>query len=258
MDKTLFTIAQRLIHAYENQLTVPPFAQNNALSLEDAYTIQDYLCEHFIAGGDKPIGKKVAFANTPSQLSQGLQEPAFATIFSSGLFDSQAPISLKNLPNAVIEAEVTFLLKQDLTGPHITASQVIEATQALYASFEIIACRVDASPSGYDKIAANVCFGGIVLGDKGHTPMHLDLPSLNISLEKNGTIVSTATGAAVLGNPAASVAWLANTLAQKGQSLRKGELILSGSAPTPQPILPGDVFTAHFEHLGSITARFAE
>ena len=258
MSKSLSAFVQDLIQAYESQQVIPPFCEKNDLTLEDAYTIQALLCEHWQKNGDAPIGKKVAFANTPSQQSQGLQEPAFATMFASGLFKPNTLISLRNLPNAIIEAEVTFLLEKDLKGPNITTAQVIDATKALYASFEIVACRVTPSTCGYDKIAGNVCFGGLILSEKAYSPKDLDLPNLVISLEKNGQTVSTATGAAVLGSPANSVAWLANTLIAKGQFLKKGDLVLSGAAPTPQPILPGDVYTAHFGHLGSISATFTE
>ena len=258
MSKPLSAIAQSLIQAYESQQVIPPFCEKNSLTLEDAYAIQTLLCEHWEKNGDAPIGKKVAFANTPSQHSQGLQEPAFSTMFASGLLEANTVISLKNLPNAIIEAEVTFLLEKDLKGPAVTAPQVIDATKAIYASFEIVACRVAPSTCGYDKIAANVCFGGLLLSDKAYSPKDLDLPNLAITLEKNGQTVSTATGAAVLGSPANSVAWLANALAARGHFLKKGDLILSGAAPAPQPILPGDVYTAHFDHLGSISATFTE
>lgn len=252
------TIAKAILDAYKTNSVIPPFSETHNFSLEDAYTIQNMLYDHWIRQGDHPIGKKMAFANLTSQKAQGLGGPAFATIFASGLLDSNQPISIKNLPHAVIEAEITFLLKDDLKGPSITPAHVIAATEAVFPSFEIVSCRVENSPCGLDKIAANVCFGGLILGSKGVSPINLDLKTLGVVLEKNGVVSSSATGAAALGNPANSVAWLANALIAKGQYLKKGDLVLSGCIPAAQSIAPGDVFYAHFEHLGSISATFVK
>lgn len=251
-------IARQLMDASAHNKPVNPFGKIKHLTLADAYAIQNLLTAYKIEAGDTPIGKKVAFANTASQKAQGLNEPAFATMFASGFMDSAKPLSLATLPNAAIEAEITFLLKDDLHGPGITAAHVIQATEAVYASFEIISHQFDGETCGYDKIASNICFGGLVLGSQGISPRSLNLRTLGIVLEKNGQVIDTATGAAVLDNPAKSVAWLANALAQHGRNLQKGDLILSGSATTPHPIAAGDVFYAHFEHLGSVSVTFTE
>jgi 2-keto-4-pentenoate hydratase len=76
-------------------------------------------------------------------------------------------------------------------------------------------------------------------------------------LEKNGEVVATAAGAAVLGHPAQAVAWLANKLAAYGITLRKGEVILSGSLTAAMPIGAGDFVRADFGPLGDVKIKFA-
>ncbi|MDD3169793.1 MAG: 2-keto-4-pentenoate hydratase, partial [Eubacteriales bacterium] len=63
-------------------------------------------------------------------------------------------------------------------------------------------------------------------------------------------------GAAVLGHPAMAVAWLANKLAEYDISLKPGEIILSGALTKAVPFRNGDVFTATFSQLGSVSAVF--
>ena len=70
-------------------------------------------------------------------------------------------------------------------------------------------------------------------------------------------MVDTGAGAAVLGNPARCVAWLANKLASFGASLRAGDVILPGAVHRMISVTPGDVFRAEFAHLGTVTARFS-
>jgi 2-keto-4-pentenoate hydratase len=74
--------------------------------------------------------------------------------------------------------------------------------------------------------------------------------------EKNGDITATGAGAAVLGNPAQAVAWLANTLAQYGISLKAGEFIMAGALTAALSIKAGDNFSASFDRLGAVSVRF--
>jgi 2-keto-4-pentenoate hydratase len=75
-------------------------------------------------------------------------------------------------------------------------------------------------------------------------------------LEKNGEVVFTGAGAAALGNPATSVAWLANKLAEFGLGLGAGEVILSGSLAGAPAVTRGDLVEVHFGQLGSVSVRF--
>ncbi|MPN58321.1 2-oxo-hept-4-ene-1,7-dioate hydratase [bioreactor metagenome] len=77
-------------------------------------------------------------------------------------------------------------------------------------------------------------------------------------LERNGIIIDTAAGAAVMGHPALSVAWLANKLGEYNVSLKKGEIIISGSLTKALEVKSGDVFRAVFDGLGSVKAVFTD
>jgi 2-oxopent-4-enoate/cis-2-oxohex-4-enoate hydratase len=75
-------------------------------------------------------------------------------------------------------------------------------------------------------------------------------------VEKNGVLLSTGAGAAALGSPLNSIAWLANTLSAFGASLLAGEVVLSGALVPLEAVKAGDVMHARFDRLGSVTARF--
>lgn len=100
-------------------------------------------------------------------------------------------------------------------------------------------------------------FGGVVLGSVATDVRDVDLPLVECVFRRNGEILATGTGAAVLGSPLNSLAWLANTIGALGATLEPGHVVLSGSITPFFPALAGDTFTATFGELGSVTARFA-
>jgi 2-keto-4-pentenoate hydratase len=63
-------------------------------------------------------------------------------------------------------------------------------------------------------------------------------------------------GNAVLGHPAAAVAWLANKLAEYDQALLAGQLVLPGAMCAAVPVEAGTTLRASFTHLGAVDVRF--
>jgi 2-oxopent-4-enoate/cis-2-oxohex-4-enoate hydratase len=76
-------------------------------------------------------------------------------------------------------------------------------------------------------------------------------------LERNGEVVSTGAGAAALGSPARCIAWLANALGGYGQSLKAGEILLSGSLVPVEPVRQGDFVCVNIHGVGRVSAHFA-
>jgi 2-keto-4-pentenoate hydratase len=63
-----------------------------------------------------------------------------------------------------------------------------------------------------------------------------------MTIAQNGTQVAEGTGAAVLGSPAISCAWLANKLLEFGVSLEPGDVVISGALMKMIPFKAGDSF----------------
>jgi 2-oxo-3-hexenedioate decarboxylase len=74
-------------------------------------------------------------------------------------------------------------------------------------------------------------------------------------LRADGAIAATAAGAAVLGHPAASVAWLVNELDRRGQRLPAGSIVLSGALTDALPLRAGGSVSAEFDGLGTVEVR---
>ncbi len=85
----------------------------------------------------------------------------------------------------------------------------------------------------------------------------VDLSAVTMKMEKDGEgLVSEGSGAAVMGDPAVAVAWLANCMRRYGVPLKKDEVLLSGAFCAALPAKKGDGFKATFSTLGTVTACF--
>ena len=159
---------------------------------------------------------------------------------------------------AKIEGEIAFILKEDLTGGNVTVEDVYKATDYVVAAFEIVDSRVaDWKIKLVDTVSDNASSGRYVLSDKKVKLDEVDLPNVPMTLYKNGEVVGEGTGAAVLGNPAVAVAWLANRLYGYGVVLKKGEVILSGAFSAAPEAKKGDEFVADFGPvMGKVKAKF--
>jgi len=106
-----------------------------------------------------------------------------------------------------------------------------------------------------DVIADNTSAARFVIASRRIAAASVDLRTVGVVFEKNGEVVSTAAGAAILGDPAEAVAWLANKLAEHGESLAAGTTIMAGSLTDAVSVAPGDILTVTIAQLGSLTLR---
>ena len=87
-------------------------------------------------------------------------------------------------------------------------------------------------------------------------PAGLDLATVALTLTVNGAEAERATGREVLGTPAASIAWLANKLAEMGLALEAGMKVMSGSFTRQYLLSAGDRIEARFDPVGTVRAEF--
>jgi 2-keto-4-pentenoate hydratase len=125
------------------------------------------------------------------------------------------------------------------------------------AAFEIVDSRIaDWKIKLPDTVADNASSGRYILGTKKLKLSEVDLPRVSMKLYKNGEPAGEGTGAAVLGDPCISVAWLANRLWTYGVTLQAGEVILSGAFSAAPLAAKGDTFVAEYSSFGKIEASF--
>lgn len=251
-------LARMLLEAEEKREPIDPLTKTYPqISIEDAYRIQLKNVDAKIARGEKIVGKKIGLTSKGMQKLFGVNEPDYGHLTDRMIVLEGECIDLRELIQPKIEAEIAFVLKDDLKGPGITPADVLRATEGVMPALEIIDSRIrDWKIKIQDTIADNASSARFVLGGRIVDVRNIDLRLVGLVFEVNGEIISTAAGAAVMGNPVSSVAWLANKLASYGTYLKSGEVILSGSLIAAVDIKPGYIVRATFDKLGSVTIRF--
>lgn len=252
-------LAEMLLAAEQSQKPIPPLTESDpGISVEDAYRIQLLVMEMKKSLGQVVVGKKIGLTSLAMQNMLGVKEPDYGHILDGMVVMEAEKIRTTDLIKPRIEGELAFVLKEDLQGPGVTLTEVIRCSEGVIPSLEIIDSRiVDWKIKLPDTVADNASSARIVLGGTITPIKKLDLRTVGMVLEKNGEVVATAAGAAVLGHPAQAVAWLANKLAAYDIALRKGEVILSGSLTAAMPVGAGDFVRADFGPLGDVKIKFA-
>ena len=115
---------------------------------------------------------------------------------------------------------------------------------------------IDWKSSLVDTVADNASSALYVLGDQPVALGQLSLADLDMTMTRNGQLVSTGNGAACMGHPLRAAFWLAQTMAARDQGLQAGQVILSGALGPMVPLVAGDKVLANIGALGNVACRF--
>ena len=251
-------IADELADADRTRTTVPLLtARNPGMTVDDAYAVQREWADRAAAGGRRLVGRKIGLTSKVMQVATGITEPDYGVIFDDMVIESGASVEFDRFSNVRIEVELAFVLRDRLEGPNTTIFDVLDATAYVVPALEILNSHIELEGRTIvDTISDNAAMGAMVVGGTPVKPDAVDLRWVSALLSRNQVIEESGVAAAVLGHPAMGVAWLANKLAQHGQALEAGEIILAGSFTRPMWVERGDTVHADYRELGTVTCRF--
>lgn len=240
-------LARRLIEAVRTRTALDP--ADSGLSPEAAYAVQDEV----IAGlGGVMVAAKLGLTSRAKQQQMKVDEPLYGWLVEGSQIYPGEPLVRSSLIQPRVEPEIAFLTDTELGGDGVSAVQVLAATAAVLPAIDVL----DSRYAGYsftlpDVIADNSSAARFVVGDP--VPVAgIDLRTVGCVFSKNGQLVATASGAAVLDHPANAVAWFVRKLAERGRSLPAGSLVLSGALTAAVPVEPGDSITVEIDRIGTV------
>ena len=226
--------------------------------IDAAYAVQRFNNQERIQKGQRPVGSKIGLTSAAVQRQLGVNQPDFGQLFADMALCDGEEIAAGRLIQPKIETEIALVLEQDLPHEKNTLADLIRATAYLLPALEVVDSRIAGwDISLADTIADNASCGLFVLGNRPVQLKDVDLLGCGMVLERAGEPVSVGAGAACLGNPLLAALWLADTLAQRGNALRAGDIILTGALGPMVAACAGDVFSARIEGLGQVSTRFA-
>ncbi|MBF0278997.1 MAG: 2-oxo-hepta-3-ene-1,7-dioic acid hydratase [SAR324 cluster bacterium] len=240
-----------------------PSQRYSDMTMDDAYEIQTAFTKLKSATGLKIIGWKIGLTSKAMQSALNINIPDSGVLFENMKFNSGEIIPGSRFIEPRIEAEIAFVMKAPLAGADVTRNEVLAATDYLAPSLEILDTRIlridpetGESRKIVDTISDNAANAGIVLGNFRHDVDDHDLRWVGALVSRNGEIEETGLGAGVLNDPVESVVWLARRMAQYGQQIESGHIVLSGSFIRPIECPPGTAINADFGSFGHVDICF--
>ena len=262
MTTLVETIAARLDTAWKTHTPIPPITESDGITdASTAYDIQTQWTNMRLQRGEKIVGRKIGLTSKAIQTQLGVNEPDYGTLWQSSFYpatNGKVNVPASDFLQPRIEGEVAFLIGKPLREPGITPGQILEATEACAMGIEIVASRIaDWKIKLVDTIADNASYGGFTLGPWDKQMRDADLGALVMTIHHNGTLAAEGLGAAALGHPATSTAWLANKLLEFGVSLEPGDVVISGGITKMLPVKAGDEFHFTLTSQPELTVAFS-
>ena len=252
--------AKRLREAEVNGVACEPVRNLiGETDIEKAYAVQAINTAFRIAQGAKPIGSKIGLTAPVVQKQLGVDQPDFGMLWQDKEVDNGGVISIKELMQPRAEAELAFVLGQDLTSEQLTAVDIISAVDYALASIEIVGSRIkNWDIKITDTIADNASASHWVVGHQPVKLENIDLLNCKMVMKNHGVIVSEGVGKNCLNSPINATLWLARQLVKMGTPMQAGDVILTGALGPMVNAKAGDNFQVTIEGAGEVSVGFVE
>lgn len=250
------TAAQHLRTASQSGVPCSPVREilGTDSDVELAYAVAQHNINLDVAAGRRVSGRKIGLTGSAIQQQLGVSQPDYGTLFADMCIADGLTISESRLLQPRAEAEIAFVLEDDLDKGEHCVVDIIGATAYVLPALEIVASRVaDWDITIVDTIADNASCGLYVLGSRPVSLGSVDVREISMTLTVNGEIATTGQGSACMGNPLQAVIWLADTMCRVGTPLRAGDCLMTGSLGAMVPIAANDRAEADMGPLGTVS-----
>lgn len=253
---TLDAVARTLRRAAETGVPCAPVRDSLAGpdGIARAYEVQAINVAARLAAGGRVVGRKIGLTSLAVQAQLGVDQPDFGTLLDDMVFADGEEVPASRLLQPRAEAEVALVLARDLTAERPHLAELISSVAYALAAIEVVDSRIaDWSIDILDTVADNASAGAVVLGGSPRLLTGLDLAAVEMTMSRDGEVVSSGVGANCLGHPLTAALWLARRLAALGEPLAEGDVILTGALGPMAQAGPGQRFTADLAGLGQVS-----
>jgi 2-keto-4-pentenoate hydratase len=256
--KSLNLLANSFFNAFYNKewRDVSGFAISE-LSIAEAYQVQDLVAKKRREVGEEVVGFKVGCTSTAIRLQFGLQEPINGRLFQPHIFDENVRLNWKDYINCAIEPEMVLKIDRELSGKNLSDEELIDAIEYVSPGIELHAFKFWHSPPTLQEL---ICSGGIhaglVIGSSKVSPKELLFKNENFHVYKDGALITSAPASEIMGGPLHSLRWLIKFITEKGETLKRGSLVIPGSPVELVNIYDDTQLRVEIENVGSLVAYF--
>ena len=259
MDETTARRAARtLFNEHWNRARFRPLAAGfGVAALADGYDVQDRYVALLRENEGEAVGYKVGLTSTAMQAFCGIDHPVAGVVLANRVHRPGDTIPMSRYGRLGLEFEIAVRMQSDLPAAVATPEAIAPHVEGVCGAIELVDDRsADYGRSDVRSLVADNSWNAGVVLPEFVSPWP-DLAAVPGTATCDGSAVGAGHGADILGHPFNSVAWLAAHLAARGQALRAGDIVMTGSVmKTVFPTAPG---TYRFElaGLGSVEVDVA-
>ena len=228
-----------------------------SMNLADGYAVQMTLRKRWLDAGQRQTGWKAGLTSRAKMIQMSVDKPSIGFLMADMARPENSAIRTDDLVHPRVECEVAFVMSKELSGPDVTREQVLDATDFVLPSIEVIDSRFSGFKFDLPSVVAdNSSSARYVVGGRARDVKDLDIQTLGVVMEKNGVPVAMSASTAVMGHPADAIALVVKVLHELGLTLKAGDFVMSGGITEAIAVKAGDFVQARFQELGSVAMRF--
>jgi 2-keto-4-pentenoate hydratase len=206
--------------------------------------------------GEASVGWKLAFGSPEGRRSLGLAGPVLGCLTDASLVNPGATVAVGGWEHPVLEAEIGIHLGRDVAAG-ASPGEAAEAIAGLGPALEVANVDLPAERLA-DVIGAGIYLRGVVAAPAAERRPRASADDLSVTVHRHGEVCAEASDPQQLvGRPAEVVAYVADYLAAFGETLRAGELVISGSTIGHLEVEPGDSFEYSLDPIGRLAISFS-
>lgn len=242
-------LAHRIIAA-RAESRVLPAPLDHALSSAEAYSIQELVLAPRMTTGGGRGGWKLGYTSAVMREQMGVAEPNYGPLARAMILDgstSEGAVVSAGVTQPKVEPEIAAVLGSDVV-PEATLDEVRASVQSWHLALEIVdsvweGYRFDWALNTADgSSAAFVVLGPALLHEDGQDVT--DLAAIDVELSRNGEPQAQGRSDAAMGDPVRALHWLSQRLADRGEVLMAGDVVITGGLTKAIDLAVNDVVSA--------------
>ena len=227
------------------------------ITLDDAYDIQKFGLDMRLADGARIVGRKIGITSRGMMQMLNCDSPDYGYLLDTMMLLEGSACHTDELNSPRLEGEIAFIMGEDICGPAVTPANIMNATAYIVPCLELCDLRYNSwKITVRDTISDNAGAARYIIGGAPKKISEVNLRNIGMVFEKNGDLISSAAGVEVMGNPINAMTWLVNKLAEYGDGLKKGDIVLSGSFVAAAECRKGDSFALSVDGFPTLSLRF--
>ncbi len=228
-------VALRLLSDYDAKNPGTIFGEGLRLSIEEAFEVQRAVAELRKIRGEEVVGYKIGCVAPENQIALGVKHPVFGRLWSSEQFSGPCLLKKSDYVELGVEAEFGVTLRKDLHSGHTSLESILHSIANIFVVIELHNMRLlGPEPRASEVISNNAIHSGFVAGPKVELPKKPT--ATDLSLVMDGVVVNSWPEIIWPDDVLRAVPWLIQKLADCGEELRAGDVVLTAAFGPPVPV----------------------